>query len=58
MGFARGYRCVLIRDGTIGVETPETFPERLATRYGIHRFEWQLGYSATFADFMRAVGGE
>jgi nicotinamidase-related amidase len=53
---ALGYRCILIRDGTVGVETPESFPERLATRYGIHRFEWQVGYSTTFADFAAAVG--
>lgn len=50
-----GYRCILIRDATVGVETPESFPERLATRYGIHRFEWQVGYSTAFADFMGAV---
>ena len=51
----QGYRCLLIRDGTVGVETPESFPERLATRYGIHIFEFKLGNSTTFADFMAAV---
>jgi nicotinamidase-related amidase len=50
-----GYRCVLMRDATVGVETPQSFPERLATRYGIHLFEWQVGYSTTFADFMTAL---
>jgi nicotinamidase-related amidase len=50
-----GYRCVLMRDGTVGVETPQSFPERLATRYGIHLFEWQVGFSTTFAEFMTAV---
>ena len=53
-----GYRCILMRDATVGVETPESFPERLATRHGIHRFEWQVGYSTTFADFMAAIKGE
>lgn len=59
---ALGYRCILVRDATVGVETPESFPERLATRYGIHRFEWQVGYSttaeevkATFASTGRAT---
>lgn len=52
---SRGYRCILMRDGTVGVERPDTFDEKLATRYGIHIFEWKLGYSATFADFMTAV---
>ena len=51
-----GYRCILMRDGTVGVETPQSFPERLATRYGIHLFEWQVGFSTTFAEFMTALG--
>ncbi len=53
---ARGYRCILMRDGTVGVETPESFPDRLATRYGTHLFEWSVGYSTTFAAFTGAVG--
>jgi len=53
-----GYRCILMRDATVGVETPESFPERMATRYGIHRFEWQVGYSTTSADFTKAIRGE
>lgn len=52
---ARGYRCVLLQDATVGVETPESFSERLATRYGIHLFEWQVGYSTTVADFTAAI---
>lgn len=51
----RGYRCILMRDATVGVETPDTFPKRLATRYGIHLFEWQVGYSTTLRDFLTAV---
>ena len=53
---ARGYRCILMRDGTVGVERPDTFDERLATRYGIHIFEWKIGYSTTFEAFMEAAG--
>ena len=52
---ACGYRCVLMRDATIGVETPESFPEKLATRYGTHIFEWQMGYSTAFRDFIHAI---
>jgi len=52
---SRGYTCILMRDATVGVETPETFPERLTTRYGIHLFEWQLGYSTTFKDFQQSL---
>ncbi|MCC7265115.1 MAG: cysteine hydrolase family protein [Candidatus Latescibacteria bacterium] len=51
-----GYRCVLMRDATVGVETPQSFPERLATRYGTHLFEWQVGFSTTFAEFVTALG--
>lgn len=51
----RGYRCILMRDATVGVETPTSFPERLATRYATHIFEWKIGYGTTFADFMKAV---
>lgn len=54
---SRGYRCILMRDGTVGVETPESFSERLATRYGTHIFEWSLGYSTTLAEFLDAVAG-
>ena len=51
----RGYRCILMRDGTVGVETPAGFAERLATRYAIHIFEWKIGYGTSFEEFMTAV---
>ena len=54
---ARGYRCILVRDGTVGVERPDTFDERLATRYGIHIFEWKIGYSTSFKELMAAMKG-
>ena len=52
---ARGYRCILLRDGTVGVETPQSFGERLSTRYAIHLFEWKIGYSTTAKDFIAAL---
>ena len=52
---ARGYRCIVMRDATVGVESPDTFPQRLATNYGLHIFEWTLGYGCTFAQFVQAV---
>lgn len=58
---SRGFRCILMRDATVGVETPASYPERLATRYGIHIFEWSLGHGTSFAQYQQAVariGGE
>ncbi len=52
---ARGYRCIVMRDATVGVESPDTFPQRLATNYGLHIFEWTLGYGCTFGQFKQAV---
>lgn len=52
-----GYRCILMRDGTCGVESPDTFKEKLATRYGIFRFETAVGDSTTWEDFQTAVQG-
>ena len=52
---ARGYRCILMRDATVGVETPESYPDRLATRYGTHIFEWSLGHSTRFEQFQAAI---
>ncbi len=52
---ARGYRCVVMRDGTVGVETPESFPQRLSTNYALHIFEWSLGFGCTLGQFQQAV---
>lgn len=51
----RGYRCVVMRDATVGVESPDTFPQRLATNYGLHVFEWTLGHGCTFAQFKQSI---
>lgn len=52
---ARGYRCVVMRDATVGVETPASFPQRLSTKYALHIFEWSLGFGCTFAQFQQAI---
>lgn len=50
-----GYRLYLMRDGTYGVEYPDTFEERLATRWGIRIFEFKFGNSFMFEDFVSAL---
>jgi nicotinamidase-related amidase len=55
---SRGYRCILMRDATVGVETPQTFPDRLATRYGTHLFEWQIGYGTCLDDYIAALNND
>jgi nicotinamidase-related amidase len=53
----KGYRCLLMRDATVGVESPHTYDERLATRYATHIFEWKIGYGTTLADYLEATKG-
>ena len=47
-----GYRIFLMRDATLGVECPDTFGERLATRWGIRFVETHYGNTITWADFI------
>ena len=49
-----GYRRFLIRDATVGVELPNTFKERIATRWAIAYFETHGGYTLTTEDFIKA----
>jgi nicotinamidase-related amidase len=49
-----GYRIFLMRDATLGVEAPDVFEERLATRWAIRYFEAHFGDTVTFDDFVRA----
>jgi nicotinamidase-related amidase len=49
-----GYRLYLTRDATLGIELPETFPERIATRWGIAYFETHYGDTVLSDDFIRA----
>ena len=52
----REYRIFLMRDATIGVECPDTFAERIATRWAIRYFETHYGDTITFDDFINACG--
>lgn len=51
---ARGYCCMLIREGTHGVEFPDTRQERLMTKSAIRLVEYKFGFSIGAADFIRA----
>jgi nicotinamidase-related amidase len=48
------YRLFLIRDATIGVECPDTFAERIATRWAIRYFETHYGDTVRCEDFVAA----
>ncbi len=49
-----GYRTYLMRDATIGVELPDTFEERVATRWAIGYFETHYGDTLLTDDFIDA----
>ena len=49
-----GYRLFLMRDATLGVELPDTFDERIATRWAVRYFEAHYGDTITLADFLGA----
>ncbi|MBM3498590.1 MAG: isochorismatase family protein [Armatimonadetes bacterium] len=51
-----GYRLFLLRDATVGVEFPDTFEERLATRWGLRYFETHYGQTFTTGEFIAACG--
>ena len=48
------YRIFLARDATFGVECPDTFKERLATRWALRYFETHYGDTILIDDFIRA----
>jgi nicotinamidase-related amidase len=50
----REYRLFLLRDATIGVECPDTFAERIATRWAIRYFETHFGDTMLTNDFIAA----
>ena len=52
-----GYRLFLVRDATLGVELPDTFPERIATRWAIRFMETHYGDTCTSNDFIGACDG-
>lgn len=49
-----GYRLFLVRNATLGVELPDTFDERIATRWGIRYFETHFGDTVLSTDFIEA----
>jgi len=56
----RGYDCVLLRDGTVGIEAAETYDELGLTRAAVYQVEMLFGVSSTAAAVTaacRSVGG-
>ena len=54
------YRLFLMHDATIGVECPDTFGERIATRWAVRYFETHFGDTVACEDFIaacRSCGG-
>jgi len=49
-----GYKIFLIREATLAVEYPDTFPERLMTRAALKYFQQVIGDTVGFAQFMEA----
>jgi nicotinamidase-related amidase len=52
--FGQGYRVILVRDATIGVEPPDFLEERIATRWGIRFHETHWGDTITTEEFIAA----
>jgi len=50
--FSLGYRVLLIREATLGVEQPDTLEQRLATRWGMRFIETHWGDTVGFDQFM------
>ncbi len=53
---SKDYRLFLLRDATVGVECPDTFEERVATRWAIRYFETHFGDTIATDDFISACG--
>lgn len=51
---ASGYRVFLIREATLGIEFPDTFRQRISTRWGLRFFECRLGNTISYTDFVKA----
>lgn len=50
--FNLGYRVLLIREATLGVEMPDWFEERISTRWAIRFIETHIGDTIGFLDFI------
>jgi nicotinamidase-related amidase len=49
-----GYRIFLIREATLGVEYPETFPSRMMTEAALKFFELKVGDTIAFDEYVAA----
>lgn len=49
-----GYRCMIIREGTHGVEFPDTRAERLMTKYALRVVENRYGFTIGAENFIQA----
>lgn len=49
-----GYRMFVMRDGTHGIEYPDTFEQRTVTEWALRYFESHFGDSVMFDDFVAA----
>jgi nicotinamidase-related amidase len=52
--FNLGYRVLLIREATLGVEMPDWFEDRISTKWATRFFETHFGDTISFADFINA----
>jgi hypothetical protein len=52
LGF--GYRIFLIREATLAVEYPDTFPSRMMTRSALKYFELKIGDTVGFEEYVAA----
>lgn len=52
---ARGYSCLLLRDGTIGIEAAHTYATRRQTEAAILMVEMNLGVSALASELLAAL---
>ena len=50
--FGLGYRALLIREATLGVEMPDWYEEKIAIRWAIRFIETHYGDTIGFADFI------
>jgi len=49
-----GYRIFLIREATLAVEYPDTFPTRMMTEAALKFFELKVGDTIGFEEYVRA----
>jgi hypothetical protein len=49
-----GYRIFLIREATLAVEYPETFPTRMMTESALKFFELKVGDTIAFDEYIAA----